>query len=473
VGRKGLATSIFLGYTPTTVGESVSWALEGFLNDFGIGNMAAELARRARPHSPEVKRYQEESGYYLSRALGYVHLFDEKIDFFQGFDADHRPRLTPAEYDPRVWGNDYTETDGWNFAFHVPHDGNGLANLYGGRDKLAAKLDTFFATPETAQYPGSYGGTIHEMTEARDVRMGQYGHSNQPSHHICYMYDYVGQPWKTQAKVREVLRRLYTGSDIGQGYPGDEDNGEMSAWWVLSALGLYPLQVGSPRYAIGSPLFPKATVHLENGHDLVITAAGNTAATVYVHGLRLDGRPHDRTYLDHADLAGGARLDFTMGTEPSRWGTGPSAAPPSLTTGRDVARPLVDRTAPGHGDPRCSDGSDPTHLFDDTSATQVTFTTATPTISYTFDEPVAVTYYTLTSGTVPGDPTAWTLSGSADGATWTTLDRRTAETYRWRTQTRPFAVTDPRAYRHYRLDVTATSPDAPTPTLAQLELLAP
>nr|WP_203663060.1 GH92 family glycosyl hydrolase [Actinocatenispora rupis] len=471
VGRKGLTTSLFLGYTPTSTGESVSWALEGYVNDFGIGNMAAALARRAKPGSAEAKRYTEESAYYLSRARNYVHLFDDAIGFFQGYDADHKPRLTPAQYDPRVWGNEYTETDGWNFAFHVPHDGNGLANLYGGRDKLATKLDTFFATPETAQYPGSYGGTIHEMLEARDVRMGQYGHSNQPSHHICYMYDYVGQPWKTQAAVREVLRRLYTGSDIGQGYPGDEDNGEMSAWWLFSALGLYPLQVGSPRYAIGSPLFRKATVHLDSGHDLVITAPGNTTDTVYVQGLRRNGRPHDRAYLEHAEIVGGARLDFTMGTTPSRWASDPAAAPPSLTTGSAVARPLVDRTAPGHGTPTASDGSDVAHLFDNTSATQVTFTTATPSITYTFDQPVTATYYTLTSGSVPGDATAWTLSGSTDGTTWTTLDTRTAETFPWRTQTRPFAVAHAGAYTRYRLAVTASSGDALT--LAQIELLAP
>ena len=170
-------------------------------------------------------------------------------------------KSTPEEYDPRVWGHDhdYTETNGWNFAFHVPHDGQGLANLYGGRDDLAGKLDTFFSTPETAKFPGSYGGVIHEMLEARDVRMGQWGFSNQVSHHIPYMYAYAAQPSKTQEKVREVLRRMYLGSEIGQGYAGDEDNGETSAWYLFSALGFYPLQVGSPNYVIGSPLFKKAT----------------------------------------------------------------------------------------------------------------------------------------------------------------------------------------------------------------------
>jgi putative alpha-1,2-mannosidase len=131
-----------------------------------------------------------------------VNMFDPDAKFFQGKTSAGQWRVPAVSYDPRVWGYDYTETDGWNMAFHVPHDGQGLANLYGGRAGLEKKLDEFFATPETATFPGSYGGTIHEMLEARDVRMGQYGHSNQPSHHIAYMYDYAGRPAKTQEKVR-------------------------------------------------------------------------------------------------------------------------------------------------------------------------------------------------------------------------------------------------------------------------------
>jgi predicted alpha-1,2-mannosidase len=464
VGRKGLATSLFLGYTDDSLHESVSWALEGYINDFGIGTMAAELARRAVPGSRDAVRYDEESEYYLNRSLNYVHLFDPEIGFFQGFDADHRPRLSPSDYDPRVWGNEYTETDGWNFAFHVPHDGNGLANLYGGREGLAAKLDAFFGTPETAEFPGSYGRVIHEMPEARDVRMGQYGHSNQPSHHIAYLYTHAGRPARTQAAVREVLRRLHTGSRIGQGYPGDEDNGEMSAWWIFSALGFYPLAVGSPRYAIGSPLFPKATVHLENGRDLVITAEGNSVSTVYVQDLALDGTPYRRAYLEHADLARGARLDFTMGTAPSTWASAPEAAPPSLTTGTGIPRPLADVT--GRGTAIASDGTDLAALFDNTAGTQVTFTTATPTVTCRLTEPARATFYTLTSGT-GNDPAAWTLHGSTDGTTWTLLDERTDQTFDWHPQTRPFRIAHPAACAWYRLTLAAAAPVS----LAQLELL--
>ncbi|MFD1046483.1 glycoside hydrolase domain-containing protein, partial [Kibdelosporangium lantanae] len=303
VGRKGIDRSIFLGYTPTSVGEGMSWALEGYVNDFGISQMAQALYDKAAPNDPRRQEYKENAEYFRNRAQNYVTMFDPSVGFFQGKNDDGSWRWKPDQYDPRVWGYDYTETDGWNMAFTVPQDGQGLANLYGGRDKLAAKLDQFFATQETARFPGSYGGTIHEMIEARDVRMGQYGHSNQPSHHIPYMYDFTGQPAKTQAKVREITSRLYLGSEIGQGYPGDEDNGEMSAWYIFSALGFYPLQMGSANYAIGSPLFTKATINLENGRKLVVNAPKNNAKNIYVQGLKVNGKAYDRTFLPHSLLA--------------------------------------------------------------------------------------------------------------------------------------------------------------------------
>ncbi len=448
VGRKGLATSIFKGYTPSdATGEAMSWALDGYINDFGIANMAAALGR------------DEEAEYFRNRALNYVTMFDPAVDFFQGKDSAGNWRRPPGQYDPRVWGYDYTETNGWNMAFHVPQDGQGLANLYGGRAGLADKLDQFFATPETAGFPGSYGGVIHEMAEARDVRMGQYGHSNQPSHHIPYMYDFAGQPWKTQALVREALSRLYLGSEIGQGYPGDEDNGEMSAWQIFSALGFYPLQMGSPAYAIGSPLFTKATVRLENGRKIVVNAPDNSATNVYVQGLRINGQPYASTSLPHTLLADGAVLDFDMGPRPSQWGA--SSPPPSLTTGSAPANPLRDLTGPGRGT-----ASVPA-LVDDTSATRAAVPGA-----FTYEFASAgeeATFYTLTSSATAGtDPAAWTLRGSYDGTTWTTIDSRSDEKFEWRLQTRPFKIARPGRYKHYALQV---STPAEGVSLAEVELL--
>ncbi|MER6127150.1 GH92 family glycosyl hydrolase [Streptomyces sp. NPDC001795] len=448
VGRKGMATSPFLGYTSTDTREGLSWAMEGYVNDYGIAKMGQELYEKTGK-----KRYEEESAYFLNRARDYVDLFDTKVGFFQGRDVRGDWRLDPSKYDPRVWGYDYTETNGWGYAFTVPQDSRGLANLYGGRAKLADKLDEYFATPETAssQFVGSYGGIIHEMTEARDVRMGMYGHSNQPAHHVIYMYDAAGQPWKAQANVREVLSRLYTGSEIGQGYHGDEDNGEQSAWYVFSALGFYPLVMGSGEYAVGSPLFTKATVHLENGRELVIKAPRNSAKNVYIQGLRVNGKAWTSTSLPHALIARGGVLDFDMGPQPSSWGTGRNAAPVSITQDDKVPSPRVDVLK--------GDGA----LFDDTSTTETTVTS----VDLPVTESTKAVQYTLTS---PADhtkaPTGWTLQASQDGTDWTTVDERSDESFAWDRQTRAFSIPHPGAYAHYRLVLTTES------TLAEVELLA-
>jgi hypothetical protein len=287
------------------------------------------------------------------------------------------------------------------------------------------------------------------------VRMGQWGFSNQVSHHIPYMYDYVGQPYKTAEKVREALRRLYVGSEIGQGYAGDEDNGETSAWYLFSSLGLYPLQVGSENYAIGSPLFKRATVHLDNGRKLTVKAHGNSARNIYVQGLRLNGRRIDRAYVRHSEIARGGTLEFTMGPRPSRWATSRSAAPPSITRGSEIAHPLRDQTSP-------DDGRGP--LFDDDSSTTAP---AGAAVEYAFAAKRRATFYTLTSGTAAGgDPSGWVLEGSNDGSRWTTLDERSGEAFRWRSQTRPFKVKRPGSYTRYRLRFRGAAP-----TLGEIELL--
>ncbi|WP_436498112.1 GH92 family glycosyl hydrolase [Actinokineospora sp. HUAS TT18] len=433
VGRKGIEQSIFLHYTPTSTPEGLSWAMEGCVNDFGIAQLAAALGD------------EDNHAYFLDRARHYAHLFDQRVGFFQGRDAAGKWRWEPKDFDPRVWGHDYTETNGWTAAFAVPHDPGGLAELYGGKDKLVAKLDKYFATPETATLAGSYRRPIHEMLEARDVRMGQFGHSNQPAHHIPYLYAEAGAPFRTQEKVRDVLARLYQGSEIGQGYLGDEDNGELSAWYLFSALGFYPLRVGSPYYTIGSPLFARAVVHLENGRELVVTAANQSPANVYVQSLRVNGEPHDQPHIAHSVLAAGARLDFEMGPTPSKWGVG--GTPPPLGTGpalRDLTR------------------GKPGPLFDDTTRTESEV-----------DEPVTVhtelaevVLYTITSGSRGDDPATWVLRGSVDGRNWHELDRRDGEKFTWRRQTRPFKVKEPGPYRHYQLAIEGVV------TVAQVQLLA-
>ncbi|MGX1759743.1 GH92 family glycosyl hydrolase [Streptomyces lydicus] len=448
VGRKGMNTAPFLGYTSTDTREGMSWALEGCLNDFGIARMGKALYEKTKK-----PRYKEESAYFLGRAQNYVKLFDDRVGFFQGKDAQGHWRLPPDTFDPRVWGNDYTETNAWTAAFTAPQDTRGLANLYGGRAGLARKLDAYFSTPETAskEFAGSYGDVIHEMTEARDTRMGMYGHNNQPSHHIGYLYDAAGQPWKTQEKVREAMSRLYLGSEIGQGYPGDEDNGEMSAWYVFSALGFYPLVMGQGEYAVGSPLFTQATVHLENGRDLTVKAPRNNARNIYVQSLRVNGKPWNSTALPHRLLARGGTLDFTMGENPSAWGTAADTAPTSITRDDKVPSPPADRSDPTAGP-----------LFDNTSGTSATFSTAPATLT----APARITSYTLTSAERAAAPSGWQLEGSADGRHWQVVDHRAGEHFTWDRQTRVFAVERPGDFRRYRLRTAAEA------TLAEVELLS-
>ncbi|MFV8182558.1 MULTISPECIES: GH92 family glycosyl hydrolase [unclassified Streptomyces] len=448
VGRKGMTSSPFLGYTSTDTGEGFSWAMEGYVNDYGIAEMGKALYKKTGE-----KRYKEESDYFLNRAQDYVNLFDSKAGFFQGKDAKGNWRLDSAKYDPKVWGYDYTETDGWGYAFTAPQDSRGLANLYGGQKALGDKLDEYFSTPETASPDnvGSYGGVIHEMTEARDVRMGQYGHSNQVAHHVNYMYDAAGEPWKAQKNVREVLSRLYTGSEIGQGYHGDEDNGEQSAWYLFSSLGFYPLVMGSGEYAIGSPLFKKATVHLENGHDLVVRAPKNSTKNVYVQGLKVNGRTWSKTSLPDSLLKKGGVLDFDMGSKPSKWGSGKDAAPVSITKDDKVPTPRADVLK--------GDGA----LFDNTSATDATVTSVDLPVSGA----VKGLQYTLTSsGDHTKAPTGWTLQGSDDGTTWKTLDKRSGESFRWDKQTRAFSVKSPGTYGKYRLVLDGEA------VVSEIELLA-
>ena len=223
-----------------------------------------------------------------------------------------------------MWGHehDYTETDGWGFAFHAPQDGQGLANLYGGRDGARGASSTRSSPrrrPRT--FAGSYGGTIHEMIEARDVRMGQWGFSNQVSHHIPYMYDYAGQPCKTQEKVREALRRLYLGSRDRPGLRGRRGQRRDVGVVPVQRARLLPAADGQPVLRDRLAAVQEGDVHLGRGHDLVVRAPSNSSRNVYVQGLRINGRRWNKTYLPHSMLANGGTLTFDMGPRPSRWAT--------------------------------------------------------------------------------------------------------------------------------------------------------
>jgi predicted alpha-1,2-mannosidase len=460
VGRKGQAHALLRGYVPRDVEESVSWHLEASINDAGLAAMARALADA--PGTPDARRraLADEAAYLAQRAGGYVHLFDAGSGFFRA--RTRSGSFGSEDFDPRDWGGDYTESDAWNFAFHAPHDPAGLAALHGGPAGLAAVLERFFATPERADRPGGYGSAIHEMAEARDVRLGQLGQSNQVSHHIPYTWLAAGRPDRTQEVVREVLDRLWTGSELGQGYHGDEDNGEMSAWYVLSALGLYPLQVGSDRWAVGTPLFERAVVHHPAG-DLVVEASG---AGPYVRGLTVGGREVTEPVLRHAELLGGVTVAFDLSTEPAAWG-------------RDVTRGDVPAPAPvpwrdvtSGGSWHGGGGAVP-GLSDDDLASGVDLAGALAggaalTWSGGGDgEGGVLVAYTLTSAAdgAPA-PGAWRLEARGADGSWRCVDERAGEAFAWAGQLRPFVLDAPVVLGAVRLVVAE-----PRGVLAQVELL--
>jgi predicted alpha-1,2-mannosidase len=458
-GRPDVQHTTFLGYTPSETGSSASASLEDWIADYGIAQMSLKLYNTAKPDDPRRDEYLTNYHYFLDRSSGYAKIFEPETGFFQPKNTAGEWAHAPGTYNPLDWNaGDYTEGNGWTYAFSVPQDGAGLAGLYGGRAGLAKKLDQFFATPETAQYGGGWGGPYHEMFESRDDQFGQWAYNDQPAMHVPYLYDYAGQPSKAAGLVRSMLARSFTGSGIGQGYPGDEDNGSMSAFYVMNALGFYPLQSGAPTFAIGSPLYDRATLHLENGRTLTITASGNSARNVYVQAMSVNGHPSDRTWVNHDDLANGGRIDFLMGPLPSRWGTGPQDAPPSAD-----AAPQQDFAAPGT--------TTTAAVTDNTSATVADLPATGGNVGFTLPAAHRVEQYTVTAGPADGvDPATWTLSGSADGIHWTTLDRRQDQKFMWRNQTRVFTPSQSGTYRYYRLDV-AAAPGAAKTSIAELELL--
>ncbi|HEX2534350.1 MAG TPA: GH92 family glycosyl hydrolase, partial [Chitinophagaceae bacterium] len=230
---------------------------------------------------------------------------------------------------PFKWGDAFTEGNSWHYSWSVFHDVEGLIGLMGGKKMFTAMLDSVFNLPPV--YDESYyGGVIHEIREMQIMNMGQYAHGNQPIQHMIYLYNYAGQPWKTQYWVRQALDRLY--APTPDGYCGDEDNGQTSAWYVFSALGFYPVCPGVDQYVLGAPLFKKVTVSLENGKKLVIEAPANSAKNVYVQNLQFNGAVHNKNWIGHSDLMKGGALRFTMGAQPNTTrGISDVAAPYSLS----------------------------------------------------------------------------------------------------------------------------------------------
>jgi predicted alpha-1,2-mannosidase len=303
--RPGLGDYIRLGYVPADRGapESASSTLEYAYDDFCVAQMARSLGK------------QDDYQTFLARSRNYRNLFDAATGFMRGRNADGK---FTEPFDPLEWGGVYTEGDAWQWLWSVQQDVPGLMQLLGGKEAFIRKLDELFSTTPDFKV-GGYRRVIHEMTEAKMEGMGQYAHINEPVHHVVYLYDYAGQPWKTQKWVREVESRLYKPGPAG--WLGDEDTGQTSAWYVFSALGFYPVNPGQPIYALGSPLFDKAAIHLENGKTFHVEAR-RKAGDFYVQSATLNGKPLDRAWISHQEIAHGGTLRFTLGPKPNeRWGT--------------------------------------------------------------------------------------------------------------------------------------------------------
>ena len=316
-GRLGHEYYNKLGYVPYDVNirENAARTLEYAYDDWCIYQLGKALGKK-----------KKEIAVFAKRAMNYKNLYDAETKLMRG-------RLKNGEFmkpfNPLKWGDAFTEGNSWHYTWSVFHDPQGLINLMGGNAAFNQMLDSVFALPPVFD-DSYYGFTIHEIREMQIMNMGNYAHGNQPIQHMIYLYGYSGEPWKTQYWIRQVMDRLYNAHP--DGYCGDEDNGQTSAWYVFSALGFYPVCPGSNQYVIGTPYFKHATVHLENGNTVNIGAEGEGC---YIQQMTLNGADYQHNYLNHSTLMQGANIRFGMGTNANKQrGTQPQDAPYSFTNGQ-------------------------------------------------------------------------------------------------------------------------------------------
>jgi predicted alpha-1,2-mannosidase len=316
-GRLGYEYYDKLGYVPYNVGinESAARTLEYAYDDWCIYQLGKSLGKSDKELEP-----------YKKAALNYRNLYDKDSKLMRGRNEDGTFQ-TP--FSPLKWGDAFTEGNAWHYTWSVFHDPQGLANLMGGKAEMTAMLDSVFNVAPL--YDDSYYGfPIHEIREMTVMDMGNYAHGNQPIQHMIYLYDWTGESWKAQKWVREVMDRMYT--PYPDGYCGDEDNGQTSAWYVFSALGFYPVCPGSGEYAIGAPLFKKATLHFDNGKSLTLSAPANSNENIYIDRITMGGKAYTPTYFRHSDLLKGGEIIFDMSATPNtKRGTGKKDTPYSFS----------------------------------------------------------------------------------------------------------------------------------------------
>jgi len=302
VGREGIDYYNRLGYVPYDVGinENAARSLEYAFADFTIAEMAKKM------NKPEIsKRFYKQS-------KNYIKLYDSKSKWMRGKNEDG---TFQSPFNPLKWGDAFTEGNSIHYTWSVFHDIQGLIGLMGGDLEFTKKLDTVFTMPPKFD-DSYYGFTIHEIREMQIVNMGNYAHGNQPVQHMIYLYNYAKQPWKAQNKVRDVMKKLYSATP--DGYCGDEDNGQTSAWYVFSALGFYPVTPGIPQYVFGSPLFEKVTMNLQNGNRFTIIADDNKYNNHYIKSVKLNGIEYNKTWIGYNDIQKGGSLNFKMSNKPNK-----------------------------------------------------------------------------------------------------------------------------------------------------------
>ncbi|SNR43612.1 alpha-1,2-mannosidase, putative [Lutibacter agarilyticus] len=316
VGREGLNYYNKLGYVPydVSINENAARTLEYAYADFTIAKMAEKLGKA------------EIADKYFKKSLNYKNVFDPSTNLMRGKNEDGSFQ---APFNPLKWGDAFTEGNSLHYTWSVFHDVNGLIDLMGGNEKFMEQLDNVFTMPPDFD-DSYYGTTIHEIREMQIVNMGNYAHGNQPIQHMIYLYNYAGVPYKTQKLIREVLMNLYSATP--DGYCGDEDNGQTSAWYVFSALGFYPVTPGVNQYVIGSPLFKKATLQLENGNVFTISSENNSNKNFYIQSIRLNGEKYNNNFLQYETIQNGGEIIFELGSYPNKnWGNQPVNAPYSLS----------------------------------------------------------------------------------------------------------------------------------------------
>ena len=319
VGRAGANYYNELGYVPydVKIHENVARSLEYAYDDFAIYQVAKDLNKK------------DDIPFYESRAYNYQKLFDPQNGLMRGKNKDGSWQ---SPFNPFKWGDAFTEGNSWHYSWSVFQDFEGLAKLLGGHKAMENKLDSVFILPPIFD-DSYYGFPIHEIREMQIVNMGQYAHGNQPIQHMTYLYNYVGVPWKSQYWVRETMDRMY--SPNPDGYCGDEDNGQTSAWYVFSALGFYPVTPAVDEYVIGSPLFDKVILHLSNGKKVEINASQNSAENRYIKLMTLNGKNYSKNYVKHSEITKGAVINFVMDSKPNtQRGTGATDFPFSLSTAK-------------------------------------------------------------------------------------------------------------------------------------------